>query len=670
MFKRCLLYFVAACFLLTIFVHCGPETTKNNGFIKTNYWVPDVPPRAHYIIDCHIDPSAGQLEGTEIIRFRNNTAGPMNRLAIDWAISSDQTVEITVNGTPVTLLAALGQTNLPSPILFELPEVLPPDEHIELNLKFTRNLPSSGNQDNIKLIGWHPRLWWGFPSHEDFDVKIQIPSEYALATSGRLDEKSGYYHAKDIRSFGLFLAKEHQVIESNAGDVLVRCLVTPQREDCARFLLTTAVDVINFYRERFGFYPYKSLTIVPGSDRPSGGYPVATSIVAIHGQQRFSAERPNTHWWWRWITAHEIGHQYWLEYVLTKTKDPGGWGWLMIGLGIYTDREYSRARGMSERHRGMMEGYIQGVRKHLDTTAERPPEQFDEVASYYNNVVVHDKGYSIISALACLLGNETFDRIYQRCLKEFVGRQLGTNEFQAICEDESGQNLGWFFDQWVYTNRYLSYQITSEECTKQNNRYVTEVRVECLGTLKMPVPIVAYFQDGTQQLKFTDRLLDVNVLKFESASPLKEVQLDPDGELALIVPPPEMTEEELRKRIDQMEWTGIGRQALDLFHKAQEIKPADIRVWTKLGLTLYDGKYYPEALEAFGRVAELTEGEAWVIVWQGHILDLLGRREEAIQRYREALNRGKGINSQHDQYGIMISQKWVEERLKKPFRRK
>ena len=666
--KRCLLYFVAVCFLLIIYVHCAPEGTENNDFTKTNYWAPAIPPRAHYVIDCRIDLSAGQLEGTEIIRFSNNTSSKIHRLALDWPISSDQTVEITVDGTPVTIVAEAEPTNLPSPILFDLPKVLPLGEHLELNLKFTRNLPSYETQDKIKLTGWHPRLWWGFPTHDDYEVKIQAPSGYALATSGRLDEESGYYREEGVRSFGLFLGKDHQVIESNAGDVLVRCLVTPQREECARFLLTTAVDVINFYRQRFGFYPYTSLTIVPGSDRPSGGYPVATSMVAIHGQQRFSAERPDTHWWWRWITAHEIGHQYWLEYVLTK--DPADWGWLMIGLGIYTDREYSRARGMKERHRGMMEGYIEGVRKHLDTIAERPPEQLDEVASYYNNVVVHDKGYSIISALACLLGQETFDKIYQRCLKEFAGRQLGTNEFQAICEEESGQNLGWFFDQWVRTNRYLSYQITSEKCTKQNNRYLTEVRVQCLGTLKMPVPIVAYFQDGTQQLKFTDRLLDVNVVKFESTSPLKEAQLDPDGELALIVPPPEMTGKELGKRVDQMEWTGVGRQALDLFHKAQEIKSADFAVWKKLGLTLYDGEYYTQALEAFGRAAELTEGEAWVIVWQGHILDILGRREEALQRYREALKRGKGIDSQHDQYGIQINRQWVEERLQKPFQRK
>jgi len=662
--KRYLSYFVVVCFFLIMYVHCGPEPIEDSGFIGDNYWVPPVPPRAHYTIDCRIDSHASLLEGTEVIRFTNNTSRFIHRIALDWGISSDQTLEITVNGKPVPIAAEPEQASLSSPILFDLPQALPPSKRIELNLKFTRSLPSLAIQDKIKLTGWHPRLWWGFWTHEDFAVKLQVPPEYALATSGRLDEESGYYKAEGVRSFGLFLGKDHQIIEANTGDVLVRCLVTPQREECARFLLTTAVDVIDFYQERFGFYPYRSLTIVPGSDQSGGGYPVATCIVAIHGQQRFSDERPDTHGWWRWITAHEIGHQYWLEYVLNK--EPIDWGWLMIGMGIYTDREYSLFRGMNDRHRGLMGEYIKAVRKHLDTTIERPPEQLAEVEFD----IEHSKGFSVISALARVLGQETFDRIYQRCLKEFSGRRLGTHEFQAVCEEESIQNLGWFFDQWVRSNRYLSYQITSEKCTKQDNRYVTEVQVECIGTLKMPVPVVASFQDDTQQLRFTDRLLEINWLRFESTSPLKEVKLDPHGELPLVVPPPEMTENELRKRLDQMEWTGVGKQALDLFHKAQEINSADFHVWKKLGLTLYDGEYYPEALEAFQRAAELTKGGAWVIVWQGHILDILGRREEAVQRYREALEIGEGINSTHDQYHMKISRQWVEDRLKTPYRRK
>ena len=122
--------------------------------------------------------------------------------------------------------------------------------------------------------------------------------------------------------------------------------------------------------------------------------------------------------------------------------------------------------------------------------------------------------------------------------REFAGKRLGAREFRAVCEQESCQDLGWFFDQWVNSNKYLSYEISSQKCEKKGNYYVSTVEVKCLGNLKMPIPLTAHFEDGTSLVKFTDSLLKTNNLKFESKAPLKEVELDPEGKLAMVVPPP------------------------------------------------------------------------------------------------------------------------------------
>jgi hypothetical protein len=84
----------------------------------------------------------------------------------------------------------------------------------------------------------------------------------------------------------------------------------------------------NFYRQHFGMYPQPSLTIIPGAPKPNGGYPYATAMVVIHGQEACS-EKPDTYW--RWIATHEVGHQYWLEHVLGKDPEQG-YGWLISGI--------------------------------------------------------------------------------------------------------------------------------------------------------------------------------------------------------------------------------------------------------------------------------------------------------------------------------------------------
>jgi len=642
-------------------------STSSESDNRGDFWAPKEPSKAYYRIECSIDPSKGHLEGKELIRFKNTTARPIRRLAIKWLSEENQALEIAIGDKAVSVSKEPGSDMT----LIELSEALACNEQIDIEVKFSVSRPDGEHRGTIALIEWYPRLWWGFETHGDFDVKIDVPPGYKVATGGVLNSESGYYHAEGVRNFGLVLLKDVDVIDAKQDDVVVKCYYRAKGKKCAELLLDTAVDVINFYRERFGFYPHSSLTIVPGMDRPAGGYPVATNIVAVHGMERMS-EESELHW--RWITAHEIGHQYWLEYVLSK--DPvQRWGWLMIGLGIYADREYVRARGWGlEKHRELMGRYTEGVREGLDTTVNVSEEEASEIKFDFNNVVIHGKGYSIISALDCVLGKDVFDKVYRRCLNEFGGRRLGVPEFQAVCEEESGQDLGWFFQQWLNSNRYLSYEISSKNCERKGDTFISEAEVKRLGDLRMPVPVAAVFEDGGNQVKFSNRFLDRDVLRFESKSPLNEVRLDPENALALIVPPPFAIEQQLSKEVRELPWTGAGQQALNIFERTEEAGLSNSRDWFKLGLALYDGKYYAESLKAFHSVEVFTEQNStdYFIskVWQGHILDLLGERSKAVACYKEALKcKQQGYWVRHDQYGIVIDCEWVKQRIERPFTR-
>src|SRR5208282_5539520 len=124
-------------------------------------------------------------------------------------------------------------------------------------------------------------------------------------------------------------------------------------------------------------------------------------------------------------------------------------------------------------------------------------------------------------------------------------------------------------------------------------------------------------------------------------------------------------------RVNQMPWTGAGEAALEAFRQACDLKNEDPGIWFKLGLTLYDGRHYPEALDAMMRVpGSDSDWRFGSLVWQGHLLDLLGRRAEAVARYEEALKVPGAQSMQHDQYNLVINKQWVEERLKTPFERR
>jgi len=92
----------------------------------------------------------------------------------------------------------------------------------------------------------------------------------------------------------------------------------------------------------------------------------------------------------------------------------------------------------------------------------------------------------------------------------------------------------------------------------------------------------------------------------------------------------------------------------------------------KVGFALYDAKRYDEALEAFEKL-EANAGDsqrrrAAALIWQGHMLDLLGRREEATSRYRAVANMALDAQIEHSQYGLSYDYSaYAQERALAPF---
>jgi len=630
------------------------------------FFVPAAPPKSHYRIEARIDLEKALVEGQETIIFKNTSSLQISVLAFDWAVKDSRTIKLEIERKPLILLNSEKTPPLSYPLLYELPRPVRPRAKVRIDVKFSATDLIPAQRDEIKFTNWFPRLWWdGLPVHDSFEVKVNVPEGYALAASGLFNKKSGCYENKGVKTFGLYLGKGLKAEKREVDRILITSLFTEKGSECAKLCLETATDVVRFYKSWLGFYPFKFLSIIPGAEIPMGGYPFASGIVVIHGQEQFDKRPLN---FWKWITAHEIGHQYWGEYVMDDDTP----SWLWIGMGIYADREYMLFKNLGlEIHAGLISRYLNGLRNHHDATADIPPAQLRKIKFDFNNIVIHGKGFSIISALESVLGKETFERIYRRCLKDYGGRRLGYKKFREVCEEISGQSLTWFFEQWVRENTYLCYQLASQESLQEGDRYVSTVRVESAGTMEMPIAVKAIFEDGTSEIKFTERLLKINNLHFESKSKLKEVVLDPDKDLAMVETPIPLVLEELADKIQQMPWSGSGQAALDSYKKAIDLNLADMRLWFKLGLLLFDGGCYKESLASLQRVTELKPSELihfTALVWIGHLKDIEGNREEAVKYYNEALKHDSGETMRHDQWGIQINKAWVEERLKTPFK--
>ena len=648
-----------------------PPLTTQPAVRTEDLWTsPLEAPRCHYWIDGSFDPSDRGLKGTERVQWVNTTGRPIGvlELAVPSGQDGSAVSDIQCQGKAARVLGTSTATG-PAVVVIELASPVAPGADAVLRLSFRTRVSYAHLDRGVWATArWYPRLWWGHETQDDYEVRLQLPQGRSAYTTGLPDEKTGTAHASGVRTFGIALAQGCKVIEDTCGDVRIRCLYPAGAEECARLLVDSAKDAIAFYRDWLGFYPGKSLTIVPGEEAPKGGYPVATGIVAIHGMGAFKT-MPERHW--RWIMAHEIGHQYWGEYVLERDTP----GWLWTGLGLYADYRYALARNLgTAKHDEILDRYRQAVLKGIDTTVAISQDRWRQLDFDYNNIVQHGKSFAILRALACVLGEEEFERVYLRCLKEYGGKCLGAYEFQTLCEQETGQDLGWFFDQWVRSNRYLSYCIKSHDSSREGDRFTSTVRVERVGSLRMPIPVAVRFADGSTTVAFTHPQLDKEVLTFTGPSPIAEVQLDPNRQLLLVDKPPATQAVSIADEIDRLKWTDDARRALELFRrKAHQHPDVPANLSFKLGMALYDGKCYEEAMEVFtateAKAEDTSSYRFGSLVWQGHVLDLLGRRDEALGRYRAALKVANGHTMRHDQYHMSIDEGWVRQRLQSPFSR-
>ncbi len=660
---------------LLILASCAPpsgETASDRGF-----WSPADPPGAAYVLDATVavEGDAAFVNASGSIALTNTARRPLSVLALEWTVRPGSEFGASAGGRPLEVLN--GAKNMPptTPLLLALPDPVRPGGRIELDVRFTARASVTNGQVHLGL--WYPRLWReGRPGRDSFRVKLAVPPGFVAAASGRLDPATGAYVNDCVTShFGLFLSNAMRFERREAGGVEITALFTEKGRDCALFCLEAAADIVSFYKNWLGSYPHGSLVILPGGSRPMGGYPYASGIVVVHGQETFDSDKAKKdNWWWTWITAHEIGHQYWGESAMpgdvigTYTES-----WLMIGLGICADKEYMLRRGYGwDRHRGFIDGYLRGVKAGNDTTMDAPPSLIKAQKYDRNNILIHGKGFAVLSALETVLGAGAFDRLYRRAVREYAGRRLAWREFQRLAEAESGQGLGWFFEDWVRSNRILECRVISKGSVPSGEGYLSEARVEYgMNSVRTPVPVRAVFEDGTAQAATTDRLVRTNVLRFSSRSPLKDAVLDPDRRLGLVEEAPPRTAAEMEEAIGELEWTGTGEAALGFLRMPGTAAVATPRVWFKLGLLLFDGGHYPESLEAFRKCRDLSgsKGDLFgALLWMGHMNDLLGKREEAVACYSEALRNDPGWALQHDQYGMRLDKSWVEARLKDPFK--
>jgi len=226
---------------------------------------------------------------------------------------------------------------------------------------------------------------------------------------------------------------------------------------------------------------------------------------------------------WFDVSVHELAHAWFGEMITCKNWHHA---WLNEGFATYAEALWKEYKDGDEAyHKDMVHNeYYRGGTLYL-------PDDTDPFRIFTS--IIYQKGAYTLHMLRKVVGDEQFFKILKTYAQshKFMYGHATTEDFQRICEDVSGQELDYFFEQWVYDEYYPIYRYGYHQF--ESNKallviYQIQGKKGRRPIFKMPVDFLFTFEDGSDTLinVWTNRQSVHKMIPL--GKKIKSITLDPD----------------------------------------------------------------------------------------------------------------------------------------------
>jgi hypothetical protein len=154
-----------------------------------------------------------------------------------------------------------------------------------------------------------------------------------------------------------------------------------------------------------------------------------------------------------YLIVHELAHQ-WFGDMITCAR----WSdlWLNEGFAKYSEALYTEVKYGSQAYRTFIASQADGAKT---ATGSVSAMDTSNVGVLFNFARTYQKGAMVLHMLRHVLGDSVFFRALQSYVNDprFRFNVATTEGFQGICESVSGKQLGYFFNEWIYGEKFPRY---------------------------------------------------------------------------------------------------------------------------------------------------------------------------------------------------------------------
>ena len=373
----------------------------------------------------------------------------------------------------------------------------------KVGLFFDEESPT--NPIMVSTVSWPDRARHWFPSY-DFphdkvtnEMIITVKNKYKVLSNGKLvsvkeDKKNGtktYHWSQELpHSTYLFMLAigPFAVIEDSLGSLPVTYWVYEKDVEDAKWIFKKTPHMIDYFNRLFGYeYPWAQYAQVT-SPRMGGGAENTTATVL--GQGVIHDKRAEQDFSWERIIAHEVAHQWWGDLITLRTWSQT---WLNESFGTYSDYLYTRHdKGEDEgaydllrkKNRYLQEAHTRYIRPVVFDRYNRPQDNFDSHT--------YPKGAAVLHMLRFVMGDKPFFRTLKHFLHKHEFQAVDTHDFMTAIKDVTGQNLDWFFEQFIFKPGHPFFKIsyTWDEQSQKIKLKVVQTQDTSQGIPIYTIPVI------------------------------------------------------------------------------------------------------------------------------------------------------------------------------------
>lgn len=449
----------------------------------------------HYALDLSLDPETGEINAALDFRIAHpDTLRVLPLLfnadlQLDTALVGGRAANVERRGDLLLVPLSGGTDSSHVRIVYSgtPPVGLYAGEHGGQRVFYTDSWP-------YRARGWLPGVH--HPSDPaTLDLALRLPVGYEAVASGApgaVDTLGGAVRSRwrlaepaPTYSFA-FAAADFDVVDG--ADVEGAAALAPGRVPVRYYMLDGGAagarrlrrtpEVIDYFSGLIGPYPFARYASVevPISYAGMENASAAFLRASLFDESGNAAEA---------VQVHEAAHQWFGDRVVIENwRDL----WLSEGMATYlTSLFYEHADGEEAAHARRATFAALSSAQRRRNRALVPAGPVDPSA--HLDWVPYRKGASVLHLLRLTLGDEAFFTVLRTAYAQYADEPLSTEDFKALLERISGQDLTDFFAVWVYEDalptlettwdddaRTLSWQIEDDGGTLAGVPFLLEVR--------------------------------------------------------------------------------------------------------------------------------------------------------------------------------------------------